>query len=77
MSYLGRAARWNDLSRGAEHWIQGPDAVAEAIRLNPLRSGVRVEDEGLFLVQHKYWQDAMRRALAVEKKLNAKEQADV
>src|SRR6202011_5872204 len=73
MSYRGRAARWNDLSRGAEHWIQGPDAVAEAIGLNPLRSGVRVEDEGLFLVQHKYWQDAMRRALAGEKKKGQEE----
>jgi benzoate/toluate 1,2-dioxygenase subunit alpha len=77
MSYLGRAARWNDLSRGAEHWIQGPDAVAEAIGLNPLMSGARVEDEGLFLVQHKYWQDAIRRGLSAETKLNAKEQAHV
>ena len=77
MSYLGRAARWNDLSRGAKHWIQGPDPVAEAIGLNPLASGARIEDEGLFLVQHKYWQEAMRRALAVETKLNAKEQCHV
>jgi len=30
MSFLG-----NDLSRGAEHWIKGPDAVAEAIGLSP------------------------------------------
>jgi benzoate/toluate 1,2-dioxygenase alpha subunit len=37
-------------------------------------SGARIEDEGLFVVQHKYWQRAMRRALAVEK--NFKEQAD-
>ena len=77
MSYLGRAARWNDLSRGAKNWIQGPDTVAEAIGLNPLMSGARVEDEGLFLVQHKYWQDAIRRGLSAEAKLNAKEQARV
>jgi benzoate/toluate 1,2-dioxygenase alpha subunit len=77
MSYLGRAARWNDLSRGAKHWSPGPDALAEALGLNPLMSGARLEDEGLFLVQHKYGQDAMRRALAVETKLNAKEQAHV
>ena len=30
-------------------------------------SGARIEDEGLFLVQHEYWQEAMRRALAAEK----------
>ena len=38
-------------------------------------SGARIEDEGLFLVQHEYWQEAMRRALAAEK--NFMEQADV
>ena len=73
MSYRGRAARWNDLSRGAMHWIRGPNAVAETIGLNPLMSGARVEDEGLFVVQHKYWQEAMKRALTAETELNAKE----
>jgi benzoate/toluate 1,2-dioxygenase alpha subunit len=73
MSYRGRAARWNDLSRGAKHWIRGPNAAAEAVGLNPLMSGARIEDEGLFVVQHKYWQEAMRRALAAETKLNAKD----
>ena len=58
-----------------QHWIRGPDAAAEAIDLSPLMSGPRLEDEGLFLVQHKYWQEAMRRALAVEK--NFEEQTDV
>jgi hypothetical protein len=36
-------------------------------------SRARIEDEGLFLVQHKYWQEAMRRALVVETKINAKD----
>ena len=66
MAMMGRAAHWNDLSRGAKHWIAGPDATAEAIGLKPLMSGVRKEDEGLFVVQHKYWQQAMQRALAAE-----------
>jgi benzoate/toluate 1,2-dioxygenase subunit alpha len=73
MSYRGRATRWNDLSRGARHWVQGPDAVAEAIGLNPLMSGARADEEGHLLIQHKYWQDAMRRALAVETKFNVQE----
>jgi benzoate/toluate 1,2-dioxygenase alpha subunit len=38
-------------------------------------SGARIEDEGLFVAQHKYWQKAMRHALAAEK--NLEEQADV
>ncbi len=65
-SYLGRNARWNDLSRGAVHWIDGADAAAEAIGMKPIMSGVRTEDEGLFVIQHKHWHDIMCRALAAE-----------
>ena len=68
MSYLGRNARWNDMSRGAAHWVQGADPAAEAIGMKPLLSGARTEDEGLFVVQHKHWHDIMRRALAAETK---------
>ena len=66
MSYMAGAARWNDMSRGAQHWINGPDEAANAIGLKPLLSGTRTEDEGLFVVQHKYWQQAMQTALATE-----------
>jgi len=31
-----------------------------------LMSGVRTEDEGLFVVQHKYWQESLQRALSAE-----------
>ena len=64
--YLGSAAPWNDLSRGAVHWVTGADEAAKAIDLQPLMSGVRTEDEGLFVVQHQYWLDTMRRAVATE-----------
>jgi benzoate/toluate 1,2-dioxygenase alpha subunit len=67
MSYQARAARWNDMSRGAQHWIPGADAAAAAIGLKPLMSGARTEDEGLFVLQHKYWQEAMQRALSAER----------
>ena len=66
MSYLGRAARWNDMSRGAKHWIDGPDEGADAIGMKPLMSGVKTEDEGLFVVQHKYWHEVMQKALTAE-----------
>jgi benzoate/toluate 1,2-dioxygenase alpha subunit len=29
-------------------------------------SGVKTEDEGLFVVQHKHWHDVMRRAVTAE-----------
>ena len=62
-AYMAKAMRWNDLSRGATHWIEGADEEAQAIDLHPLRSGVKIEDEGLFLVQHGYWSDALRAAV--------------
>jgi benzoate/toluate 1,2-dioxygenase subunit alpha len=62
-AYMAKAMRWNDLSRGATHWIEGADEGAQAIDLHPLRSGAKIEDEGLFLVQHGYWSDALRAAV--------------
>ena len=32
INYGGSAAAWNDLSRGAEHWVQGADEGANATR---------------------------------------------
>ena len=63
IGYMGAAAAWNDLSRGAKHWIPGPDAAAEAVGLRPQLSGMKTEDEGLFAVQHKFWMETMRRHL--------------
>lgn len=69
LSYPGKAAPWNDLSRGAKHWIRGADEAAAAIGLKPLLSGVRTEDEGLFVVQHEHWQQVMREACTADKEL--------
>ncbi|HGN0897831.1 benzoate 1,2-dioxygenase large subunit [Pseudomonas aeruginosa] len=65
--YQGSVVGWNDLSRGAEHWIEGADAAAAAIDLRPRLSGVRTEDEGLFVLQHRYWQEALLAALERER----------
>ena len=62
--YAGTAALWNDLSRGAPLWIDGPDENARRMGLEPLLSGERSEDEGLFVRQHEYWARTMREALA-------------
>ena len=63
MGYNGAGDEWNDLSRGASHWIDGPDDNANEIGLKPVMSGAKTEDEGLFVVQHKYWRDVMRAAV--------------
>jgi benzoate/toluate 1,2-dioxygenase alpha subunit len=58
---------WNDMSRGATQWIEGADEAAKQIGLKPVLSGVKTEDEGLYTVQHRYWLDVMKNAVAGEK----------
>ncbi|PPT77475.1 benzoate 1,2-dioxygenase large subunit [Xanthomonas arboricola pv. populi] len=65
--YAATAALWNDLSRGAPLWIDGPDENARRMGLKPLLSGERSEDEGLFVRQHEYWAHTMREALRKER----------
>lgn len=57
---------WNDMSRGAEHWVEGPDAEADKINLKPILSGIKTEDEGLYVAQHTYWLEQMHKAIAAE-----------
>ena len=64
--FNGRALEWNDMSRGAMHWVKGPDAEADTIGLKPLLSGVKPEDEGLYVMQHSYWLEQMHEAVAAE-----------
>ncbi|MDP3671173.1 MAG: benzoate 1,2-dioxygenase large subunit [Telluria sp.] len=64
--YAGAALEWNDMSRGATHWIDGADEEAARIGLKPVLSGVKTEDEGLYTIQHRYWRDVMKKALEQE-----------
>ena len=66
--YMGKTAPWNDMSRGAVHWIKGADKYAQALDIHPVLSGARTEDEGLFPVQHRYWLETMQQAVADEAK---------
>jgi benzoate/toluate 1,2-dioxygenase alpha subunit len=62
-AYDGAGELWNDLSRGATRWIDGPDANAQALGITPILSGERSEDEGLFVRQHEYWARTLISAL--------------
>jgi benzoate/toluate 1,2-dioxygenase alpha subunit len=55
------------MSRGATHWVKGPDATADLIGLKPELSCVKTEDEGLYIGQHEYWLETMKKAYAAEK----------
>ena len=63
VGYNAAAAEWNDISRGATHWVTGADENAASIGMKPLLSGVKTEDEGLFMIQHKNWLDTMINAV--------------
>lgn len=65
--YQGQASQWNDLSRGASHWIEGADDNAKAMGMQPLLSGRKTEDEGLFVRQHAYWAQALQKAIDIER----------
>lgn len=62
-AYEGTGALWNDLSRGAQRWVNGQDENAREMNLHPLLSGSRSEDEGLFVRQHEYWAHVLRGGL--------------
>ena len=65
-TYMATASRWNDLSRGAVHQIEGPDEEAAKLGITPIASGQRTEDEGLYPIQHGFWLTAMRNAVDAE-----------
>ena len=65
--YAGLDAEWNDLSRGAVHWIQGADDNASAIDMKPILSGKRADDEGLYVIHHQHWVEEMLRAIEEER----------
>jgi benzoate/toluate 1,2-dioxygenase alpha subunit len=48
------------------HWIEGGDDEAKELGLDPVSSGVKTEDEGLYITQHSYWQNEMRKAVQAE-----------
>jgi len=64
--FAAKAFEWNDMCRGAEHWIEGADEAAKEIGLKPLLSGLKTEDEGLYTVQHRYWLETMKKAVEQE-----------
>ena len=59
------------MTRGVKHWVKGPDATADLIGLKPELSGIKTEDEGLYVVQHEYWLETMKKAILAEQEIGA------
>ena len=64
--FNGSLARWNDVSRGAKHYVRGPNEYATQLGLRPVGCGNKLEDEGIFLAQHERWHDLMSAGLEKE-----------
>ncbi|WP_413542732.1 benzoate 1,2-dioxygenase large subunit [Citricoccus nitrophenolicus] len=66
-TYWATSAKWNDMTRGSTHQIEGPDEQAAALGMTGvIASGARTEDEGLYPIQHQYWHSVMEQAVTAE-----------
>lgn len=63
VAYESDQLKYNDMSRGAVHWIYGADSQAEKMGITPIISGIKSEDEGLFITQHEYWKNTLKQAV--------------
>ncbi|MAA73357.1 MAG: benzoate 1,2-dioxygenase large subunit [Salinisphaeraceae bacterium] len=61
--FEARQVEWNDLSRGAASQVEGPDALARELGLRPLYCGTNLEDEGIYLNQHRRWLEMLEAGL--------------
>ncbi len=64
--FQGRLARWNDMSRGAKHYVEGANEHAEELGVAPLGCGNKLEDEGIFIAQHRRWGELMAAGIERE-----------
>lgn len=53
--FLADSAEWSDVSRGSRNVIMGADERAKRLGFKPQYCGTQLQDEGLFLNQHRYW----------------------
>ncbi|GAB3944940.1 benzoate 1,2-dioxygenase large subunit [Corynebacterium tapiri] len=66
-TYQATSFAWNDMTRGLGHQVEGPSERAQALGMNEvLSSGARTEDEGLYPIQHTYWESVIEAALDAE-----------
>lgn len=67
LGFMGRKARWSEMSRGSKNIVDGPEEVAKGVGINPVTSGTNLEDEGLMVAQHRHWADMMAQGQTEEK----------
>lgn len=54
--FQARLERWSDISRGSHRWATGATPNSEAIGIAPAMTGTEFTHEGLYVNQHRNWQ---------------------
>ncbi|SER87279.1 benzoate 1,2-dioxygenase large subunit [Corynebacterium cystitidis] len=68
-TYRATSFPWNDMTRGLGHQIEGASELARSLGMDSvLSSGARTEDEGLYPIQHAYWEEVLEQAVEQEEK---------
>jgi benzoate/toluate 1,2-dioxygenase alpha subunit len=63
-AFAGERLRRSDISRGAMHQVQGANAFAQELGINPVSSGAWIHDEGIYVGMYRGWTEHMTRANA-------------
>lgn len=63
---------WSDVSRGSRNIVKGGDERAARIGLKPRFTGTQLQDEAIYLNQHRYWQDLLLDKLEEEQGMKEK-----
>ncbi|GAA5235360.1 anthranilate 1,2-dioxygenase large subunit [Verticiella sediminum] len=61
--FEGRLEAWNDISRGCQTWSTQATPAARALGIQPALTGSELTHEGLFVHQHRTWQQLLLRGL--------------
>lgn len=61
--FMAMRAEWSDISRGAKNLLTVPDERTLQLDLKPQFYGTGLEDEGIYLNQHRRWKDMLLQAL--------------
>lgn len=76
-TYQASSFPWNDMTRGLNQQVEGANEKAKELGMNGvLSSGARTEDEGLYPIQHGYWEQVMLKAIESEESGYIKSAAD-
>ncbi|OTG66477.1 anthranilate 1,2-dioxygenase large subunit [Acinetobacter silvestris] len=72
--FEARNSKWNDISRGYQHWNYGESKNSKILGIQPVITGTEITHEGLYVNQHRTWQNLMLKGLA-HRKINLVEEA--